>query len=41
MQISNEKYKVLLVNNKEDDVTKIIFTNNKNDVDKSLRRFVA
>ena len=36
VQISNEKYKTLLVNNKEDE-----FTNNKNDVDKSPRRFVT
>ena len=41
MQISNGKYKTLLVNNKEDDVTEIIITNNKNDVDKSPRRFVT
>ena len=39
MQISNGKYKTLLVNNKEDDVTEILITNNKNDVDKSPRRF--
>ena len=41
MQISNGNYKTLLVNNKEDDVTEIIITNNKNDVDKSPRRFVT
>ena len=41
MQISNGKYKTLLVNNKEDDVTEIIITNNKNDVDKSPRRLVT
>ena len=41
MQIPNEKYKTLVVNNKEDDVTEIIITNNKNDVDKSPRRFVT
>ena len=41
MQISNGKYKTLLVNNKEDDVTEIIITNNKNDIDKSPRRFVT
>ena len=41
MQISNEKYKTLLVDNKEDDVTEIIITNIKNDVDKSPRRFVT
>ena len=41
MQIFNRKYKSLLVNNKEDDVTEIIITNNKNDVDKSPRRFVT
>ena len=39
-QISNEKYKTLLVSNEEDDVTEIVITNNKNDVDKSPRRFV-
>ena len=41
MQISDGKYETLLVNNKEDDVTEIIITNNKNDVDKSPRRFVT
>ena len=41
MQISNGKYKTLLVNNKEDDVTEIIITKNKNDVDKSPRTFVT
>ena len=41
MQISNEKYKTLLVNNKEDDVTKITIKNNKNYVDKSPRIFVT
>ena len=37
---SNEKYKTLLVNNKENDVTEIIITNNKSDVDKSPRRLL-
>ena len=41
MQISNEKYKALFVNNKEDDVNKIIITNNKDEVDKSLRGLVT
>ena len=41
MQIFHEKYKILLVNNKEDNVTKIIITNIKNDVNKSPRRFVT
>ena len=41
IQISNEKYKILLVNNEEDDITEIIITNNKSDVDKSPRRFVT
>ena len=41
MQIFSEKYKTLLVNDKEDDVTEIIITNNKNAVDKSPRRFVT
>ena len=41
MQISSEKHKALFVNKKGDDVTKIIITNNKNDVDESLRRFVT
>ena len=41
MQISNEKYKTLLGNNKEDDVTEIVIINIKNDVDKSARRFVT
>ena len=41
MQIPNEKYKTLVVNNKEDDVNEIIITNNKNDADKSPPRFVT
>ena len=41
MQISDGKYETLLVSNKEDNVTEIIITNNKNDVDKSPRRFVT
>ena len=39
MQLPNEKCKTLLLNNKEDEVTEIIIVNNKNDVDKSPRRF--
>ena len=39
MQISSEKYKALLVNNKEDDVTKIIITNkNKNSDDLKIAK---
>ena len=41
MLISNEKYKALLVHNKEDEVTEIIITDIKNNVDKSPRRFVT
>ena len=41
MEIPNEKCKTLLVNNKEDGATEIIITKNKNDVDKSPRRFVT
>ena len=41
MQISNVKYKTLLVNNKEGVVTEIIATISKNDVDKSPSRFVT
>ena len=41
MQIPNEKWKTLLVNNNEDGATEIIITKNKNDVDKSPRRFVT
>ena len=40
IQISNQKYKTLLVNNEEDNVTESIITNIKND-DKSPRRFVT
>ena len=36
-----KKYKALFVNNKEDDVNKIIITNNKDEVDKSLRGLVT
>ena len=39
MQIFNEKYKTLLINNKEDEVTKITITTIKYDADKSPRRF--
>ena len=41
MQIPNEKWKTMLVNNNEDGATEIIITKNKNDVDKSPRRFVT
>ena len=41
IQISNQKYKTLLVNNEEDNVTESIIRNIKNDVDKSPRRFVT
>ena len=41
MLTSNEKYKALLVDKKEDEVTEIIITDIKNDVDKSPRRFVT
>ena len=41
MQIFYEKYKTLLVNNKEDNVTESIITNIKNNVDKSPRRSVT
>ena len=34
----NEKYKTLLVNNKEDNFTEVIITNNRNDVSKPPRR---
>ena len=41
MQIPNEICKTLLINNKEDGATEIIITKNKNDVDKSPRRFIT
>ena len=41
MRISNEKYKILLGINKEDDVTKIVITNIENYADKSPCRFVT
>lgn len=41
MQISNNKYKTLVVDNKEDDATKIIIMETKSDVDKSPCRFIT
>ena len=40
IQISNQKYKTLLVNNEEDNITESIIRNIKNDVDKSPRIFL-
>ena len=41
MQISNEKYKTLLANNKEDNVTEFNITNNKNHIGKSPCKFIT